>query len=297
MCMKSINGPRWRKKRSNECDAATKLWADKLLILMSEMLHSIVKRSDALTRLFWCQNCCIRPWNNQIHWRGCFWCQNYCIWCRCHQMHWRLSDCQAAAPDRETVRCTLTVVCLTRTRWCWLCVKNMMSERLHLISNNQMHWRNCFLMSKKLHLTPNDWMHWRNCLLISEKLHPTSNDQMHWQRCLIVRLLHPTVIQSNARWRLSEFFVDWEFMREFVHKLDRKKNEKKNEIRFQIIQVNVVQRWSTFWLWKLFFFYLYVSIFQKISKFTFSSIENHFEIVFIAVSEKFVKFFSQLQFV
>ena len=43
-----------------------------------------------------------------------------------------------------------------------------------------------------------------------------------------------------------------------------------------------------------FFFHSYVLIFQKISKFTFSSIENHFEIVFIAVSEKFVKFFSQL---
>ena len=26
-------------------------------------------------------------------------------------MHWRLSDCQAAAPDRETIRCTLAVVC------------------------------------------------------------------------------------------------------------------------------------------------------------------------------------------
>ena len=37
------------KKWSNECVAATELWADKLLILMSEMLHSIVKQSDALT--------------------------------------------------------------------------------------------------------------------------------------------------------------------------------------------------------------------------------------------------------
>ena len=36
------------KKRSNKCDAAIKLWAGKLLILMSEVLHPIVKRSDVL---------------------------------------------------------------------------------------------------------------------------------------------------------------------------------------------------------------------------------------------------------
>ena len=61
---------------------------------------------------------------------------------------------------------------------------------------------------------------------MSEKLHLTSNDQMHW--------------------RLSEFFVDWELMQKLVHKFDRKENEKENEIRFQIIQINDVLRWSTF---------------------------------------------------
>ena len=40
------------EKWSNECDAAIELWAGKLLILMSEMLHLTVIRSDALTVLF-----------------------------------------------------------------------------------------------------------------------------------------------------------------------------------------------------------------------------------------------------
>ena len=202
------------------------------VVLMSGLLHPTVKRSDALTIVWlpklhlmsmssdaltvvWLSDCCIRSWNDQMHAGGCL---------------------------------------LTRIRWCWLCVENIMSERLHLIPNDQMHWRNCFLMSEKLHPTPNDRMHWRNCLLMSERLHSISNDRMRWRCCLIVRLLHPTVIQSDARWRLSEFFVDWGLMRRLVHKPDREKDEKKNEVRFQTIQVNVVRRWSTSWLWRLFFF-------------------------------------------
>ena len=81
------------KKWSNECDAAIELWADKLLILMSKMLHSIVKRLDALT-VVWlsglhlmpmssnaltivsCQKNCTRPHRDQM---TDSWCPNCCI--------------------------------------------------------------------------------------------------------------------------------------------------------------------------------------------------------------------------
>ena len=281
---------------------------------ISELLHLMLKSLNALTKLSWCQYVAFGP--IAIRWEAvdvqiaAFDCDEV----RCtgefflisellHLMpmssdaRWRLSvnvretasdfersdalaklfDCQTAALDRETIRCTLAVAWLTRIKWSWLCVENMMSEKLHLISNCQINWRNCFLMS--------------------EKLHSISNHQMNWRDCLIVRLLHLTVMQSNARWRLFfakvrcswltatsfamksrccircwcyqmqwqlfEFFVDWEFMREFVHKFDQKENKKENEIRFQIIRINVVLRWSTFWLWKLFFFIYTFRFFKK----------------------------------
>ena len=59
---------------------------DKFL-LMSKLLHLMLKSSDALTKLFDCQ---IAAFDREIV--KCtltiVCCQN-CIWCRCHQMHWR----------------------------------------------------------------------------------------------------------------------------------------------------------------------------------------------------------------
>ena len=80
-------------------------------LLMFELLHSIAMKLNALTivwlsklhlmsmsldalTIVWLSNYCIRSWNDQMH----------------------VDDCL-----------------LTRTKWCWLCVENMMSGLLHLI--------------------------------------------------------------------------------------------------------------------------------------------------------------------
>ena len=55
-------------------------------------------------------------------------------------------------------------------------------------------------MSEKLHSISNDQMHWRNCLLMSEKLHSISNDQMHWRFCLFCCLL--------SSWRTDKLLIN-----------------------------------------------------------------------------------------
>ena len=123
----------------------------------------------------------------------------------------KLSDCQTAASDRETARCTLAIVC---------CESSLQSK----------------------------------CNVIRDEVGGAK--ARCW--CNVIRYDVGEVAfdleRSDALARLSEYFVDWGFMRELVHRLDRKENEKGNEIRFQIIQANVVLRWITFWLWGLFLF-------------------------------------------
>ena len=82
-------------------------------------------------------------------------------------------------------------------------------------------------------------------------------------------------------------------MQKFVYKFNRKKTKKKMKFvckSFRLMMYCVDQRFD----YENCFFYSYVLIFQKVLKFTFSSIKNRFEIVFISIFEKFVKFFSQL---
>ena len=119
-----------------------------------------LERSNALTRLsvmsddcirfrtirctddFVCdQNCCIRYWNHRVHWRNCLIIRLLHPTVKRSDARWRLSvakvrwsdvfrdECRGAASDVDVIKCTLTVV--------------SMSERLHLISNDQMHWRFC----------------------------------------------------------------------------------------------------------------------------------------------------------
>ena len=70
----------------------------------------------------WCQTCCIRPWNNQMHADDCLLTRISCCWL-CVKM-WcqmtafdadasdaltKLFDCQNAS-DVDVIRCTLTIV-------------------------------------------------------------------------------------------------------------------------------------------------------------------------------------------
>ena len=197
----------WCQKCCTWCRCHQMHWR---LNVMSKLLHPTVKRPNARWRLFvdevaraasdanairctgdWmkCQSCCIWCWNHQMHWRSCFdvstlhstlsrsnerqlmpellhsiamrlnalanffWCQDCCIWCRCHQMH--ADDCL------------------------------LMSERLHLTSNDQMHWRSCLLMSddcirlRTIRCT-GEVVWCQNCIRC--RCH-----QMHWRNCLFFR--------------------------------------------------------------------------------------------------------------
>ena len=113
------------RKWSNECDAATELWAGKLLILMPEMLHLMPMSSDALA-----VECGARhaaPDRKTARCTlavVCWWSCQGCIWCRCHQMHWRLSRAREAAPDpgRSDALARLSVMPDGCTRcWCIRC--------------------------------------------------------------------------------------------------------------------------------------------------------------------------------
>ena len=136
------------KKWSNECDAAIKLWAGKLLILMSEMLHLMPMPSDALA--IECDVRTAAPDRETIRCTltvVCWWNCQSCIWCRCHQMHWRLSvskrcvasnsiairwktvDARIPAPDRDEIRCIGGVVWLSDC-----CIRSW---------NDQMHADDC----------------------------------------------------------------------------------------------------------------------------------------------------------
>ena len=196
------------------------------------MLHSIVKRSDARWRLFVdklsglhlmpmsSDALAVVSMSGTLHPTPSRSDERLLMPKLLHPIAMRLDalgDCliaRTAAPDRETIRCTLTIVCLTRTRWCWLCVENAMPERLHLISNDQMHWRSCLIV-RLLHSTvkrpDTRWQlsvakaRWSDVFRDEKPKCCTwwRCHQMHWRGCLIVRLLHSTVKRSDARWRLS----------------------------------------------------------------------------------------------
>ena len=191
------------KKWSNECDAAIELWAGKLL--MSEMLHSIVKRSDALTRLFWCQNCCTRSWNNQMRWRLSD-CQN-CIWCRCHQMHWQLFRCQAAlhpTSSRSNKKLLmfkllhLIAMKLNALTIVWLSELHLMSMSSDALAvvwlsdcciwswNNRMHADNCLFDANQAfdvcwYCRLTDWLQNK---LLTDDANWTSDVRFHWLRMI-----------------------------------------------------------------------------------------------------------------
>ena len=92
-------------------------------------------------------------------------------------------DARTAAPDRETVRCTLAVVC-----WRGLDVAGYASKCdarwLHPMLMHQMHWRSC-LIARLLHLMPmSSDARWR--LSRCQGLHLTPDGQMHWRSCLLM---------------------------------------------------------------------------------------------------------------
>ena len=137
------------KKWSNKCDATIKLWAGKLLIwcqkcctwcrcyqmhwrlnVMSELLHSTVKRSNARWSLFvdevvktvfdvdvikctddcLCQNVALHQTSSRSNKRQLMFEFLHLIATKSNALT-ELFDCQTAAFVRETIKCTLTVVC------------------------------------------------------------------------------------------------------------------------------------------------------------------------------------------
>ena len=98
-----INGPRWRKKMIKWMWCCYRIMSRQAVDLMPEMLHLMPMSSNALT-----------------------------VEC----------DVRHAASGRETVRCTLTIVC-----WRGLAVAGYASKCdarwLHPMLMHQMHWRSC----------------------------------------------------------------------------------------------------------------------------------------------------------
>ena len=238
--------------------------------VMSEKLHSIVKRSDILTTVWLSKLHLISMLSNaltivsmskklhlilndQMHWRNCLMLKLHLMLMSSDALT-KLFDCQTAAFDRETIRCTLTIVCDENSLQsvdCNVIRYEMKSDETALDveiveCTDEIVWlSDCCIWSW------NNQMHVDDCLLSELHLMSMSLNALTIVWCQKNCIRFRTIKCTDD---LFERFVDWKFMRKLDHKFDQKKNEKKNEIRFQIIQINVVRRWSTFWLWKLFFF-------------------------------------------
>ena len=169
------------RKWSNECVAVIELWTGKLLILMSEMLHSIVKRSDALAAV-WLPGLHLMPMSSDA----------LAIEC----------DARTAAPDRETIRCTDKIVHDQGCIQCWdywmhaddcLDVRDVASDPIAI------RWKT---VDARIAASDRDEVRCTgDCLIVR-----TASDAdaiRCTDDCLIARLLHPTVKRSDARWQLS----------------------------------------------------------------------------------------------
>ena len=96
-------------------------------------------------------DCCIRPWNDQMHADDCLWrkpvavsrlqrhslwnCRRFCTRCWNRRMHWRLSVFRSVEAQRLSVDANEMILTVRRkcdARW------------LHSMLMHQMHWRNCF---------------------------------------------------------------------------------------------------------------------------------------------------------
>ena len=139
--------------------------------VMLKRLHSIVKRSNALTIV----------WLSELHLMSMLsdaltivsYQKRCCIWSHRDQMT-NTIDVRIATFDRNEIKCTDDVV------WCQKdCIWFQTIKCIDEIVCDQ----NCCIRC---------WNH-----------------QMHWRNYLIVRLLHSIVKQSNARWRLSVAKIRW----------------------------------------------------------------------------------------
>ena len=164
------------------------------LFLMSGLLYLMPMPSDALT-VVWLLGCCTQPWNSQ--------------------MHWQLSDCQAAAPDRETVRCTLTIVCCESPLQSADCnvIRDEMSKILHLIlkSSNALTIFDLYLLSS-----------WKTDKLLINNADKTLEmklicciwcrcHQIQWQLFDFRRIQSSTIVYWRRRgvWCLLELQANW----------------------------------------------------------------------------------------
>ena len=179
----SINDHRWRKKMVKWMWCCYRVMGRQAVDL-DVRAASDVDAIRCIGGWMWCQDCCTRPWNGQMHAGG------YLLmkFSGLHLMSMSsdaltvvlmsgllhpivkrsdaltvVYDVRVAASDRETVRCTGG--CL----WCQGCCTRSQSDQM----------RGSWCPS--------------SCIW-------SRRGQMHWRSCLIVRLLHPTVKRSDARW-------------------------------------------------------------------------------------------------
>ena len=132
----------------------------------------------------WCQDAA--PDADVIRCTGGWkWCQYCCIWCWDHQMHWRSCLVVRAASDADVIRC----------------IGSCLDVRLLHPTPKRSDERQ--LMLKLLHSIAMKLDALANFFWCQDCCIWCWNHQVHWRSCLIVRLLHPIVKRSDARWRLS----------------------------------------------------------------------------------------------
>ena len=212
------------------------------LNVMSELLHPTVKRSDAYWRLSVDE--VVRAASDAdviICIDGCLLSKLLHSMLKSSNALTKLFDYQTAAFNRETIRCTLTIVWLTRIKCCWLCVKMWCqmtaldadaSNALTKLFDCQTAAFDRETIRCTLTVVCCESSLQLKCNVICDEV----EEAKIRCRCNVIRYDVKKIAfdfeRSNALTILFEFFVDWKFMRELVHKSDRKKNEKKIEICF-----------------------------------------------------------------
>ena len=200
-------------------------------LLMLKMLHLITSESDALTMWFdvkktasdrdavkctdeivWLSDCCIWSFHDQMHADNCLLSKLHLMLMSSNALT-KMFDCQIAAFDRETIKCTLTIVCCQNCIWC----------RCH-----QMHWKNCLIV-RLLHLISNDQMHaddylWRKFVdqtffaMKRRKLHSMLKLLNALMILFVVRNVVGQIICWRKRnvWYLLKLQTDWLIAKQIV---------------------------------------------------------------------------------
>ena len=196
--------------------------------VMSEKLHSIVKRSNALT-IVWLSELHLMSMssdaltivlmlkklhlisNDQMHWRNCLMSELHLMLMSSNALM-KLFDCQTAVFDCETIKCTLTIVCdenSLQSADCNVIRYEIKSDKtafdIKIVEcTDEIVWlSDCCIRSW------NNQMHADDCLLSELHLMSMSSNALMIVWCQKDCIRFRTIKCTN---NLFKRFVDWKFM-------------------------------------------------------------------------------------